>query len=53
VNGGKNTLIIVLIFACGILAGVPLAVFFPAPPVQLPHQAVYTSDAPRPFGPYS
>lgn len=50
----KNTIILVLVFACGLLAGVVIAGVFSSPQAVVPvKQVVFTDTAPRPIGPYS
>ncbi len=48
----KNTLIIVLVLLCGILAGTVLAGLAAPRPVQV-KQVIYSEKAPQPIGPYS
>lgn len=48
-----STIIPVLIFACGLLAGFGIyAIVSSAPPVPV-HAVLYTENAPEPIGPYS
>ena len=49
----KNTLILVLVFACGLLAGVVLTGLLSPQPAHLVKQVVFTEKAPQPIGPYS
>ena len=49
----KNTIILVLVFACGLLAGVVLTGLLSPQPAHLVKQVVFTDKAPRPIGPYS
>jgi len=49
----KNTIIIVLVLVCGLLAGTVLAGLTAPRPVQLSKQVIYSEDAPQPIGPYS
>ncbi len=49
----KNIFIFVLVFACGILAGVVLAGFFLSQSVHSAPQAVFSINAPKPIGPYN
>lgn len=49
----KNTIILVLVFACGLLAGVALTGFLSPQPVNPVKQVVFTDKAPQPIGPYS
>jgi 2-iminobutanoate/2-iminopropanoate deaminase len=48
----KNTIILMLVFVCGLLAGVMLTGLF-SPQVYPAKQAVFTDKAPQPIGPYS
>jgi 2-iminobutanoate/2-iminopropanoate deaminase len=48
----KNTIILILVFACGLLAGVMLSGLSP-PQVHPAKQTVFTDKAPQPLGPYS
>jgi len=50
----KNIIIIlVVVLACGILAGVVLAGVLSPPQSHVANQAVFTDKAPQPIGPYS
>lgn len=49
----KNSIGIVLVFVCGILAGALLTGLFIPLPVHSQKLAVYTQHAPEPIGPYS
>lgn len=49
----KNTIIVVLVFACGLLAGVVLASALSPQQVHPEKLVVYTDKAPQPIGPYS
>jgi 2-iminobutanoate/2-iminopropanoate deaminase len=49
----KNTIILVLIFACGLLAGVVLTGALSPRQAHLIKQTVFTDKAPQPIGPYS
>jgi len=49
----KNTIILVVVLACGILAGVVLAGVLSPPQSHVANQAVFTDKAPQPIGPYS
>ena len=49
----KNTIIIVLVFACGLLAGCILYGFLAPQPFHPAKQVVFTERAPNPIGPYS
>jgi 2-iminobutanoate/2-iminopropanoate deaminase len=50
--GDKNTIILVLVFACGLLAGVLLTGVLWSQQVPV-KQVIFTDTAPRPIGPYS
>jgi 2-iminobutanoate/2-iminopropanoate deaminase len=49
----KNTIILVLFFACGLLTGVLLTGVLSSPQVIPGKQVIFTDKAPRPIGPYS
>jgi 2-iminobutanoate/2-iminopropanoate deaminase len=50
----RNTVILVLVFICGLLAGVLLTVLLSPQQVHPPaKQVVFTERAPQPIGPYS
>ena len=49
----KNTIIFVLVFACGLLAGCILYGFLAPQPFHPAKQVVFTERAPNPIGPYS
>jgi 2-iminobutanoate/2-iminopropanoate deaminase len=49
----KNTLILVMVFACGLLAGVELTGLLSPEPAHQVKQVGFTENAPRPIGPYS
>ena len=49
----KNTIILVLVFACGLLAGCVLYGFLAPQPIHPAKQVVFTERAPNPIGPYS
>jgi len=49
----KNTIILVLVFACGLLAGVLLAGVLSSPQVSPEKLVIFTDAAPQPIGPYS
>jgi len=49
----KNTVIIVLVFVCGLLAGCVLYSMLAIPVAQPSKQVVFTERAPKPIGPYS
>jgi 2-iminobutanoate/2-iminopropanoate deaminase len=49
----KNTIILVLVFACGLLAGVLLTGLLSPQPAHTVKQVIFTDKAPRPIGPYS
>ena len=50
----KNTVILVLVFACGLLAGVVLTgLISPQQAHPVAKQMVFTDKAPQPIGPYS
>jgi 2-iminobutanoate/2-iminopropanoate deaminase len=49
----KNTIILVLVFACGILAGVVITVTLGPQHVHSANQVILTDKAPQPIGPYS
>ncbi len=49
----KNTIILVLVFACGLLAGCVLYGLLTHQPVHLAKQVIFTERAPTPIGPYS
>jgi 2-iminobutanoate/2-iminopropanoate deaminase len=49
----KTLVILVLVFACGLLAGVVVAGFFSPRPVHPAKQVIFTGKAPQPIGPYS
>jgi len=49
----KNTIILALVFACGLLAGVLLAGVLSSQPAHPGKQVIFTEKAPRPIGPYS
>jgi 2-iminobutanoate/2-iminopropanoate deaminase len=51
--GDKNTIILVLVFACGLLAGVLLNGLLSPQPAHMVKQVIFTDKAPRPIGPYS
>jgi 2-iminobutanoate/2-iminopropanoate deaminase len=52
-TGDKNTIILVLVFACGLLAGVLLTGVLSSQQVSPVKLAIFTDRAPRPIGPYS
>lgn len=49
----KNMIILVLVFACGILAGVILTGILSPQQTHPAKQVTFSEDAPRPIGPYS
>ncbi len=49
----KNTIILVLVFACGLFAGCILYGFLALPPVHPAKLVVFSEKAPIPLGPYS
>ena len=49
----KNSLIIVLVFVCGILAGAVLAGFLLPQPAHPVKQVIVSENAPAPIGPYN
>ncbi|MFA6363770.1 Rid family detoxifying hydrolase [Methanoregula sp.] len=49
----KNSVIIVLVFVCGIVSGAVLAGLLLPQPVHPAKQAVVTKNAPTPIGPYN
>lgn len=49
----KTTVILVLVFACGLLTGIVLTGIFSPPQVHPAKQVVFTDKAPQPIGPYS
>ena len=49
----KNTIILVLVFVCGLLAGCVLYGFFVPQPIHPAKLVVFTERAPNPIGPYS
>jgi 2-iminobutanoate/2-iminopropanoate deaminase len=49
----KNTIILVLVFACGLLAGCVLSGLFAPQTFNQAKQVVFTERAPAPIGPYS
>lgn len=49
----KNTIILVLVFACGLLAGCVLYGVLAPQPVHPAKLVVFTERAPNPIGPYS
>jgi 2-iminobutanoate/2-iminopropanoate deaminase len=49
----KNTLILVLVLACGILAGIVLTGALSSQKAHMVKQVVFTDKAPQPIGPYS
>jgi 2-iminobutanoate/2-iminopropanoate deaminase len=49
----KNTIILVLVFTCGLLTGVLLTGVLSSQQVSPVKQAIFTDKAPRPIGPYS
>jgi reactive intermediate/imine deaminase len=53
VADNKNTIILVLVFACGLLAGFVLYGFLVPQPIHTAKQVVFTERAPNPIGPYS
>jgi reactive intermediate/imine deaminase len=53
VAADKNTIILVLVFACGLLAGCVLSGIFALQPVHPANLVVFTEQAPKPIGPYS
>jgi reactive intermediate/imine deaminase len=53
VAADKNTIILVLVFACGLLAGCVLSGIFAPQPVHPANLVVFTEQAPKPIGPYS
>jgi 2-iminobutanoate/2-iminopropanoate deaminase len=53
VAADKNTLILVLVFVCGLLAGCVLYGLLAPQPVPPVKQIVFTEKAPNPIGPYS
>jgi 2-iminobutanoate/2-iminopropanoate deaminase len=53
VADNKNTIIIVLVFACGLLAGCVLYGFLAPQTIHPAKLVVFTERAPNPIGPYS
>jgi len=53
VADNKNTIILVLVFACGLLAGFILYGFLVPQSIHPVKQVVFTERAPNPIGPYS
>jgi 2-iminobutanoate/2-iminopropanoate deaminase len=53
VAADKNTIILVLVFVCGLLAGCVLYGFFVPQPIHPAKLVVFTERAPNPIGPYS
>jgi 2-iminobutanoate/2-iminopropanoate deaminase len=51
--GDKNTIILALVFACGLLAGVLLTGVLSSQPAYPVKQVIFTEKSPRPIGPYS
>jgi len=49
----KNTIILVLVFACGILAGVVFTGLSSPPQPSPAKQVLFSDKAPQPIGPYS
>ncbi len=49
----KTMVILVLVFACGLLTGIMLTGVFFSPQVHPVKQVVFTDKAPQPIGPYS
>jgi len=49
----KKSVILVLVFTCGLLFGAVLAVILPPQQVHPAKLAVYSENAPAPIGPYS
>ena len=49
----KNTVIIILVFVCGLLAGCVLYAMLATPVAQPSKQVIFTESAPKPIGPYS
>jgi 2-iminobutanoate/2-iminopropanoate deaminase len=49
----KNTIILVLVFICGLLAGCVLYGFLASQPIHPAKLVVFTERAPNPIGPYS
>jgi 2-iminobutanoate/2-iminopropanoate deaminase len=49
----KNTIILVLVFACGLLAGCVLYGLLAPQPIHPAKLVVFTGKAPNPIGPYS
>ena len=49
----KNTIILVLIFVCGLLAGILVTGLFSPRQVPAVKQVVFSDKAPQPIGPYS
>ena len=49
----KNIIILVLVFACGLLAGAALTGFLSPRQAHMQKQAVFSKNAPEPIGPYS
>ena len=49
----KNTIILVLVFACGLLAGVVLTGLLSPQQAHPVKQVVFSDKAPQPIGPYS
>jgi len=53
VAADKNTIILVLVFVCGLLAGCVLYGLLAPQPVHPVKQIIFTEKAPDPIGPYS
>jgi len=53
VADNKNTIIIVLVFSCGLLAGCVLYGLLVSQPLHPAKQVIFTERAPTPIGPYS
>jgi len=53
VADNKNTIILVLVFACGLLAGCVLYGLLAPQPIHPEKLVVFTERAPNPIGPYS
>lgn len=49
----KNTVLLVLVFVCGVLAGVVLTGLLPYQPAHPVKQVIFSKAAPGPIGPYS
>jgi len=53
VAADKNTIILVLVFVCGLLAGCILYGLLAPQPIHPANMVVFTERAPNPIGPYS